>query len=115
MPMTHADRNALLLAAAIIEQTPFRHYTIPQLAEKVNMPEKKLKACFKNMFGMGLYAYLRKQRLKVAEALMLEGRCINVAMKAVGYKSESNFCSAFNDVYGDTPGAYIKKRLKGTG
>lgn len=108
--MSHACRTAVLLAAAIIEQKPVKHYTIAQLAEIVGIPEKKLKTCFKGMYGMGLYAYLRKERFKIAEVMLLEGKRIGIVVKAVGYKSHSNFCSAFSDVYGETPGAYVRKR-----
>lgn len=115
MYLTDMDIRSIRMASAIIQQSPKSHFTIPQLAEKVMLPEKKLKAAFKQVYGVGLYTYLRELRLEKAKQLLQEGRSIKIIIKSLGYKSESNFCNAFNKLYGETPGSWRKKNIMNPG
>lgn len=88
MHLTDTDISSIRMVSAIIQQSPSSHFTIPQLAEKAMLPEKKLKAAFKQVYGMGLYSYLRGLRLEKAKQLLLEGRSIKIIIKSLGYKSD---------------------------
>lgn len=114
MYLTDTDIRSVHLASAIIQQSPKSHFTIPQLAEKVMLPEKKLKAAFKQVYGVGLYTYLRELRLEKAKQMLLEGKSIKIIIKSLGYKSESNFYNVFGKLQGETPGSWRRKNTKPT-
>jgi AraC-like DNA-binding protein len=106
--ITPAARQAVHTAATIIQQSPVVHFTIPELAEKVMLPEKKLKIAFKHVYGMGVYQYLRALRLEKAKELLLEGRSLKFISKSIGYKSESHLCKTFYQCCGETPNNWRK-------
>ncbi|MBO9565796.1 MAG: helix-turn-helix transcriptional regulator [Niastella sp.] len=99
------------MAATIIQQSTATHFTIPQLAEKVMLPEKKLKMAFRQTFGMGLYQYLRELRMEKAKQLLLEGRSLKMIIKSIGYKSESHFSKTFSKWYGESPNNWKKANM----
>lgn len=112
---TAADRSGAWKATLIMEQSPRSHFPISQLAAMVNLPEKKLKAVFKFVYGMGLYAYLRQVRMDRAREMLLEGKPIKVIIHVIGYENESNFCKAFRKVHQESPNKWRKRQLKKTG
>jgi AraC-like DNA-binding protein len=115
LEITTTDINCARHAALIMEQCPRSHFPISQLAEKVMLPEKRLKAVFKQLYGKGLYAYLRQVRLEKAKELLLEGKPIKVIIHVIGYENESNFCKAFRSAYRDTPRGWTRKEVKKAG
>jgi AraC-like DNA-binding protein len=102
-------------AALIMEQYSKSHFTISQLAEKVMLPEKRLKIVFRQIYGVGLYTYLRQLRMGKAKLLLLEGKPIKVIVLIIGYNNESSFCKAFRREFNETPQAWRKKELKKAG
>jgi AraC-like DNA-binding protein len=98
-----------------MEQCPKSHFPISQLAEKVKLPEKRLKAVFKQLYGQGLYAYLRQLRMEKAKVLLLEGKPIKVIIHAIGYENESNFCKAFRKTHNESPRKWKRRELKKVG
>lgn len=115
LEITTTDIDRARHAALIMEQCPRSHFPISQLAEKVMLPEKRLKAVFKQLYGLGLYAYLRQVRLEKAKELLLEGKSIKVIIHVIGYENESNFCKAFRSVYHDSPTRWKRKEVKRAG
>lgn len=110
--ITRTDIERAHHAAIIMAQSLKSHFTIAQLAEKVKLPEKRLKAVFKQLYGVGLYAYLRQLRMEKAKALLLEGKPIKVIINVIGYDNESNFCKAFKKANHDTPRIWRKRELR---
>ena len=78
--------------------------SISRLARRVGTNECYLKQGFHERTGMGIATYLRQQRMKVALALLEEGR-MNVREVAhyVGYRSLGHFSQAFRAVHGYLP------------
>jgi len=97
-------------AALIITQSLHVHCTTRQLARKVKLSEKKLKYAFKQLYGVGAFAYLQQERMARAKELMLEGYAIKLIIPRIGYESESNFCKAFRKIFKETPVAWKKKQ-----
>lgn len=93
-------------AALMMRQSPKLHFTIVQWAAKLKMPEKKLKKAFREVHGVGLYTYLRDQRMAKAKEMLLEDIPIKVIIKAIGYKTEGNFSKAFRKTSGESPRAW---------
>ncbi|NII25822.1 helix-turn-helix transcriptional regulator [Pseudoflavitalea sp. X16] len=110
--ITRTDIERAHHAALIMEQSLKSHFTIAQLAEKVMLPEKRLKAVFKKLYGVGLYTYLRQLRMEKAKALLLEGKPIKVIIHVIGYENESNFCKAFRNAFKESPRTWRRKEMK---
>ncbi|MBO9561838.1 MAG: helix-turn-helix transcriptional regulator [Niastella sp.] len=101
--LTEADIERVKEVAWIMQQSLKSHYTIAQWADKVKLPEKRLKRAFKEVHGAGLYTYLRNLRMEKAKEMLREDKPIKVIILYVGYKNEGNFSKAFRKVTGQTP------------
>lgn len=110
--ITTIDVERARHAASIMEQCPKSHFPISQLADKVKLPEKRLKAVFKQLYGLGLYAYLRQVRMEKAKELLLEGKSIKVIIHVIGFENESNFCKAFRKAFKESPRTWKRRELK---
>lgn len=81
-----------------------------ELGRQVGMCRSKLHQCFREVYGMTPFDYLRYKRLETAERLLRQGE-LNVTQTAyaVGYSSLSHFAKAFQQHIGYLPGQYQKK------
>ena len=86
------------------------HWTIDELSDKFDMPVTAMKLCFKNVFGLPVFTYARRERMKIAAKELRESdRGILEIAGEVGYNNGSKFAHAFQDVMGMTPKEYRKK------
>ena len=109
MSFSDYDIECIKKAKTIIDADISVHYSIETLAEKIGIGKTKLKIGFKANFKMGLFAYLREQRMiKAAELLTDSNKTIKEISKATGYKYYSNFLSAFTAYHGIPPSQYRK-------
>jgi len=109
MPFSDYDIECVKKVKSIIDADTGIHYSIDTLAEKAGIGKTKLKMCFRLKFKMGLFAYLREQRMiKSAELLADSNKTIKQISKATGYKYYSNFLSAFTAYHGIPPSKYRK-------
>lgn len=107
MEFTDYDIECIKRAKSIIDADTSRHYSIEFIAEKIGIGKTKLKIGFKKYFRMGLFTYLREQRMiKAAELLVHSNRTIKEIAKATGFKYYSNFISAFTTYHGLPPSRY---------
>jgi AraC family transcriptional regulator, transcriptional activator of the genes for pyochelin and ferripyochelin receptors len=87
------------------------HLTIPELAKEAGMNEFKLKAAFRQMFGMGIFEFRLDQRMQEALHLL---ETSDQPMKAIasntGYDRLTSFITAFRRHFGYTPGSVRRKR-----
>lgn len=109
-PLKRTENDLIQQAAEILLHNLKRGLTIAQLSGKVLLSEKKLKAGFKNVFNMGVYAFLRKKRLEHASTLLLDGASVKEAGSQVGYRNKSAFTKAFKQEYGEAPAEWYKKQ-----
>ncbi len=87
-----------------------RHITIEQLAKEHKITKTMLKTCFKDIYGLPPYEYLKKIRMNHAAVLIKQGKyLIGEVGGMVGYQNASKFSSAFKDVMGMTPREYGKR------
>lgn len=79
--------------------------TLPEIAIRAGMNEFKLKTGFRKAFGKSVIAFVHEERLLRAKALITE---TDVPMKVIaakaGYRSLSNFTTAFRKLFGYPPG-----------
>lgn len=86
------------------------HWTIDELSDKFDMPVTAMKLCFKNVFGLPVFTYARRERMKIAAKELRESdHGILEIAGSVGYNNGSKFAHAFQDVMGMTPKEYRKK------
>ncbi|NII29151.1 helix-turn-helix transcriptional regulator [Pseudoflavitalea sp. X16] len=108
------DMVKLAKAEALIIRSLDKHYTIVEIARMVQMPEKRLKWAFKHTYGMGIYTYLKTQRLLRAKVLMLERKRVHEIIQEIGYSSQSNFSKAFTKTFKERPSEWRKSQLAKT-
>jgi AraC-like DNA-binding protein len=101
--LTETDIARVNEVALLIQHSLKSHYTIGQWAEKINLPEKRLKRAFKEVHGVGLYNYLRNLRMEKAKIMLKEDKPIKAIISLIGYKNEGNFSKAFRKVAGVSP------------
>ena len=109
-PYTHYEIDGIYAAREMIRRNIRRHFVIREIAQKVGVNEFKLKNGFRELFGNGVYEYLRLERMQEArELLHTNTRSIKEVAAQTGYKSVNSFIKAFKKEYGLTPGEYQKR------
>lgn len=87
-----------------------RHVTIAELARTLHVSQTQIKDSFHRVFGMPVFAYTRRQRMKEAarQLELTEDSVLEIAGK-YGYENGSKFASAFRSVIGTSPSGYRKR------
>lgn len=107
MSFTSYDIECIKKAKALIDADISKHFTIEFLSEKAGIGNTKLKRGFKQLFGMGLFTYLRKQRMiRAAELVVETNKTIKEIAKTIGFRYPNNFISAFKSYHGMLPTQY---------
>jgi AraC-like DNA-binding protein len=103
------DINRVIAVEAILTKDLFEPPpTIQQLARQVSVSESKLKKDFKKMYGLPIYEYYQKARMKIARDKLMTGKhsVKEVAME-LGYANISNFTAAFKKQFGVLPSTLL--------
>ena len=88
-----------------------RKVTLDMLAETFHVSATLIKTCFKDVYGVSVYSYIRTQKMEKAAVMLRETEMqITEIAGALGYDNSSKFAKAFKDIQGVTPGAYRKKQ-----
>jgi AraC-like DNA-binding protein len=90
-------------ASQIIIEKIEHHYTIPELAELVDVPEKKLKAGFKQLFDKGAFRFRCDYLWNKVKGLLLEDKPLKSIAQDTGFKDKSALIKAFKNEFGLTP------------
>jgi AraC-like DNA-binding protein len=85
------DRRKLDEARRLVEHQFDEPWTIPLLARKIGLNERKLKLGFRTMMGRSIHAYLRDTRIEAASAMLVQGRRVTDVAVAIGFGSISPF------------------------
>jgi len=107
--LSSSDIDALHYARKLLDGNIVSPPTIGRLSRLVCLNEYKLKAGFRELFGMPVHAYIIDKRLELGRLLMTE-RKLNVAEAAllVGYSNTNYFTKKFTAKYGIKPSEYRK-------
>ena len=112
MRLTPYDTECLYLAKEYIDVDMTRHYTITEIAKHAGLNTTKLRTGFKKLFGMGLYHYLKEQRLQKGKYLLENTyKPLKDISHALGYKHTCNFITAFRKRFGKSPGTWRSQIL----
>lgn len=85
------------------------HFTLEELSRRFDISLTAMNSCFKAVYGMPIYTYIRRYRMQAAAAMLLQTQdSITVIAGNVGYENSSKFASAFKAVMHVSPSAYRK-------
>lgn len=97
------QRQRLELVRQHLEFTPDHHHTLRDLADMAAMSPSSLRAKFRAMYGVPVFDYLRKCRLRLAKHYLEQGFSVEQSANRVGYTHASNFSTAFRREFGFSP------------
>lgn len=105
LKLSREDIQRVMEVEAVITRDVFTPAPfIPQLAKMVNISETKLKNNFKIIFGIPIYQYFQKARMRAArEALETNKYSVKQVARELGYSNLSNFSAAFKKEFGLLP------------
>jgi AraC-like DNA-binding protein len=103
--LTREDINRVMEVELLITRDVFRPAPfIPELARMVNISETKLKNNFKKVFGVPIYQYFQKARMRAARDVLETNKySIKQVALELGYANLSNFSTAFRKEFGMLP------------
>lgn len=92
------------MEALLVNHFKFRNFSIPEIAELMNMTPSKLEREVKRLTGMTPIKYLNDFRLAKAKSMLEKGEMsIFEVSYALGFKSMSYFGKAYKEKYGIAP------------
>lgn len=105
-PITH-DEVVLRAAMRLISGRLSEPFTLEQIAVDVGTYEKRLSSIFRQRLGMTVFSWIREERLRKGRTLLLETTLgMQDIAEQVGFRSASNFTTAFRERVGVTPSQY---------
>ncbi len=110
MRLSSYDIECIQRAKNFIDSDTRHHHSISEIAEYAFINITKLKAGFKELFGLGLFHYLAEQRLQKGKYLLENtGKSLKQISHLSGYNYTCNFNTAFKKRFGKPPGSYRKE------
>lgn len=96
----------------LITENIEKKYTLDQLSKEYDISLTTMKKCFKDMFGMSIYSYVKQHKIQKAAKILMEteSNILEIA-NCVGYNNGSKFAAAFKDVIGISPKEYRKNNI----
>ncbi len=92
------------MEALLVNHFKFRNFSIPEIAELMNMTPSKLERDIKRLTGMTPIKYLNDFRLNKAKHMLEKGdKSIFEVSYALGFKSMSYFGKAYKEKFGIAP------------
>lgn len=87
--------------------------SLAMVAEAVDLTSHQLSELINSSFGHNFSRYIREQRVAEAKKLLANDRKSSVLAISLmtGFRSQSNFYTAFRELTGESPGDYRKKSL----
>ena len=94
-----------IIVAEMIEPPTLEH-----LAKTIDLPLKRLKEGFKQLYGDSVYGFLFQHKMEFARKLLLSNKySVGEIGLRVGYSTPSHFIAAFKKKYGTTPKKYLSE------
>jgi len=99
-------RQAKEIIVAEMNEPP----TLEHLAKTIDLPLKRLKEGFKQLYGDSVYGFLFQHKMEFARKLLLSNKySVGEIGLRVGYSTPSHFITAFKKKYGTTPKKYLSE------
>ena len=92
------------MEALLVNHYRFRNFTIPEIADMMNMTTPKLEREIKKLTGMTPIQYVNDFRLHKAKDMLMQGeKSIFEVSHSLGFKSLSYFGKAYKEKFGVAP------------
>jgi AraC family transcriptional regulator, transcriptional activator of the genes for pyochelin and ferripyochelin receptors len=106
----HTDDMEKIIMARNLLLTDLKNApTIEQLSKKSGVNRQKLKQGFKRMFGITINDYVRNERLRMAQRLLISGNYnVKDVSTMIGYENPSYFARRYKEKYGLYPHEYMR-------
>ena len=111
-----ATQDEVLVSAAqkILRETIATPPSLDQLARLVGVNRRRLNDAFQQHLGQPIFGWLREERLRQAEELLLRTDSpVALISDCLGYSTPANFTKAFRDRFGVTPTEIRTARTSG--
>lgn len=83
--------------------------TVDQIASSLGVSVRRLTVAFERGVGVSAAAYVRAERMRIAQRLLLQtSQSIQAVAAELGFSNSANFSSAFRDFTGMTPSEFRK-------
>lgn len=92
-----------------VKQNLHQKLTVSLLAEQVGLSADYLSHQFYHLTGMRLSEYVRREKLLAAQQLLKKGFSLQETACYLSFSSESYFIRCFREMFGMTPGEYLKQ------
>lgn len=90
-----------------LAREPGAHVTVKQLAEELGVTQRQLSAAFGRSLGVSVAVYLRRERMYIAERLLLQTSMpIQDISEELGFSCPANFSSSFRAHSGMPPSEF---------
>jgi AraC-like DNA-binding protein len=104
------DRERTALAQSLLIHDVENPPNLKELARAAGMSHPKLNRCFRRLYGMTAFQYLKNERLNQARVMLEnQGFSVTETAYAIGYDSISHFSQAYKKQFGVSPGTCIRK------
>lgn len=105
-----ANVKKIILAKNIILERVTDPPSLQELAQMIELPLKKLKDGFKQIYGDTVFNFLLNYKMELARD-MIKSQHYNISeiSDKIGYSTPSHFIAAFKKKYGTTPKKYMGK------
>ncbi|MBB6463276.1 helix-turn-helix domain-containing protein [Flammeovirga kamogawensis] len=105
--------KAVFQARAILTTRWDKDLTIDVLARECGLSASRLRALYKQVFGITIHQFHNEVKLEVGRTMLLEGsKTISMIGVELGFSSASHFTTAFKKKFDSTPKEYQKKYQK---
>lgn len=91
-----------------MENNLHRSLTLQTMAWDLNMSLSNMKRIFSAYAGVGIIHHFNHLRIREATQLLLQGMRVRDVAEALGFSSQSAFCTCFKNVTGLPPSHYYK-------
>lgn len=101
-----SEREAILHCLGYIKNHLSENITLQEMAKRTAMSKSSFCENFRKVSGETFSAYLNRERVEAAAALIKSGKLVFEAAMALGYKDQSTFYRQFKKHFGVSPSEY---------
>lgn len=102
-----SDSDLIIAVRRRLADEPGASSVVKDIADDLGVTPRRLDRAFRNNLGVSLAAYARRERLRVAQRLLLQtSRPIQNIADELGFSCSANFATVFRDVVGVSPSEY---------
>jgi len=104
------DKNALREVRALLDRRLANPPSVSALSKQFGMNRNKLRIGFKDLFGLGIGAYIHERRMSEAYARLSSGNTsVSTVAASAGYAHLCSFSTAFRRRFGKAPSQILRR------